>query len=125
MSTLATARSTDENTLERLNEGFIASVRTSDIGWFEQNLAPDFLNTNSDGRLVDRKAFLIQVAAPIPLADFSCEDVLIRMLGDVAIIHGRTTYRKPGGAAGAGRYTDVWAKRQGRWLCVAAQVMRG
>jgi len=30
----------------------------------------------------------------------------------------------PDGRAGAGRYTDVWARRQGRWLAVSAHVTR-
>jgi len=45
-------------------------------------------------------------------------------MGDIAIIHGRTRYGKPDGRPGAGRYTDVWAKRSGRWLCVCADVTR-
>jgi ketosteroid isomerase-like protein len=125
MDTLATTQSNDTKTLERLNEAFIASVASSDVAWFEQHLAEDFLNTNSDGSFVDRKAFLAQIARPLPLSDFVCEDVLVRILGDVAIIHARTAYKKAGGEAGAGRYTDIWAQRQGRWVCVAAQVMRG
>jgi hypothetical protein len=47
------------------------------------------------------------------------------MLGEVAIIRARTTYLKPDGQPGGGRYTDVWARRHGRWLCVAANVTRG
>jgi hypothetical protein len=50
--------------------------------------------------------------------------VRIRILGELAIIHGRTVYRKPGGEAGAGRYTDIYARREGRWLCVCAHVTR-
>jgi hypothetical protein len=46
-------------------------------------------------------------------------------MGDFAIIHARTTYTKADGKAGAGRYTDMWALRNGSWLCVAAHVMRG
>ena len=45
--------------------------------------------------------------------------------GEVAILRARTTYVKPDGQPGAGRYTDVWARREGRWLCVAANVSRG
>jgi hypothetical protein len=41
------------------------------------------------------------------------------------LTHARTTYRKAGGEAGAGRYTDIWARRGGRWVCVAAHVGRG
>jgi hypothetical protein len=111
--------------LQRLNEGYIRSVRTSDVGWFEQNLSDDFMNSNPDGSLVDRAGFLERVAQPCPVSEFAAEDVRIRILGDVAIIHGRTVYKKPGGEAGAGRYTDVYAWRQGRWLCVSADVTRG
>ena len=48
----------------------------------------------------------------------------MRILEDMAIIHARTIYRKPDGAQGAGRYTDIWMRRDGRWMCVAAQVTR-
>jgi len=46
-------------------------------------------------------------------------------MGDFAIIHARTTYSYLDGRPGQGRYTDIWARRDGRWLCVAAQVARG
>jgi hypothetical protein len=51
-------------------------------------------------------------------------DVLIRILGDFAIIHARTSYQKPDGTQGAGRYTDDWQLRDGRWQCVSAHVSR-
>jgi hypothetical protein len=111
--------------LERLNEGYIRSVGTSDTGWFEQNLSDDFVNSNPDGSLVDRPGFLARVAQPCPVSELAAEDVRIRVLGDVAIVHGRTVYKKPGGDPGNGRYTDVYARRQGRWLCVCADVTRG
>jgi ketosteroid isomerase-like protein len=52
-------------------------------------------------------------------------DVRIRILGEIAIIHARTTYTRPDGQPGAGRYTDIWQRRDGRWQCVAAHVTRG
>jgi hypothetical protein len=51
--------------------------------------------------------------------------VQVRILGDVAIIHARTSYRLPDGRLAYGRYTDVWARRNGRWLAVSAHVTRG
>jgi len=45
-------------------------------------------------------------------------------MGDFAIIHARTTYTGADGRPGAGRYTDVWARRGGRWLAVSAHVTR-
>jgi ketosteroid isomerase-like protein len=115
----------DLHTLEALNEGFIRAVRTSDVQWFDDNLSQDFLNSNPDGTLIDRAAFLRQIAPPCPVAQLSVEDVRIRLFGDTGIAHGRTTYIKADGQPGAGRYTDVWLRRDGRWVCVSAHVTRG
>jgi ketosteroid isomerase-like protein len=126
----ATLKQPDSSTadlefLRELNQGFIRSVRMSDVGWFDQNLSEDFLNSNADGTLVDRAAFLRQITPPCPVSDFDVEDVRIRIFGDTAIIHGRTTYTKPSGQAAAGRYTDVWVRQGGRWVCVSGDVTRG
>jgi ketosteroid isomerase-like protein len=125
MQTSVLKQANELEILQQINADYIRSVQESDVRWFEENLAQDFLNTNPDGSLVDRAAFLAQIARPCPLSDLACEDVRIRILGDVAIIHGRTTYYKADGQPGVGRYTDVYARRQGGWLCVAAQVTRG
>jgi ketosteroid isomerase-like protein len=115
----------DVDTLQELNKHYIRSVRESDVRWFDENLSEDFVNSNPDCTLVERAGFLAQVAKPSAAKNIQCEDVRIRMLGEVALIHARTTYIKPDGQPGAGRYTDVWAKRKGRWVCVAANVTRG
>jgi ketosteroid isomerase-like protein len=124
MQAVAAVAANDANTLQKLNRDFIRSVEMSDVRWFEENLAEDFLNSNPDGSLVDRKGFLAQIARPSTVSNLEAEDVRIRVIGEVAIIHARTTYTKPDGQAGSGRYTDIWARRQGRWLCVAAHVGR-
>src|SRR5262245_61294890 len=85
----------DQAILADLNEGYVGSVARSDVGWFEKHLTPDFLNTNPDGSLVDRAAFLRQIARPIAITGLRCEDVRIRILGDTAIIHARTVYTMP------------------------------
>ena len=115
---------TDQQALEELNRHYIRSVQESDVAWFERNLSPDFLNSNPDGTLVDRAGFLRQIAPPCPVRNLGTEDVRIRIFGDVAIIHARTTYLKADGQPGAGRYTDIWARQAERWLCVAAHVNR-
>ena len=118
-------RQADLDTLRRLNQNYVRAVEQSDAGYFEEALAEDFLNSNPDGSLVDRAAFIAQIARPATVSRLEAHDVRIRILGDIAIIHARTTYTKADGAPGAGRYTDIWERRQGRWLCVAAQVTRG
>jgi ketosteroid isomerase-like protein len=116
---------TDLEVLEQLNRDYITSVQTSDVRRFDEILAEDFLCTNPDGSLVDRAAFLAQTARPVTISNLTAHDVRIRILGDVAIIHARTSYTLPDGRTASGRYTDVWARRDGRWLAVSAHVTRG
>ena len=115
----------DHETLTALNRDYIASVQNSDVKRFDEMLADDFLNTNPDGTLLDKAGFLKQIAPRAAISNLACHDVNVRVMGDFAIIHARTSYTKPDGNPGGGRYTDIWAKRGGQWRCVAAQVARG
>ena len=119
-----TLAQSDHDTLARLNRDYIASVQNSDVARFDEILAEDFLCSHRDGSLVERATFLEQTARPVAIRDLAAEDVNIRLMGDFAIIHAATRYLKPDGAEGRGRYTDVWARRDGRWLCVSAHVTR-
>jgi ketosteroid isomerase-like protein len=114
----------DLETLLALNRDYIASVQNSDVHRFDELLAEDFYCSNPDGSLVDRRAFLAQTAPPVTISNLHAEDVNVRILGDFAIIHARTTYTSGDGRAGSGRYTDVWARRNGRWLAISAHVTR-
>ncbi len=114
----------DIDTLTQLNRDYIDSVQKGDVKRFDEILADDFLCSNPDGTLIDRAAFLKQTAQPVKIAGLQAQDVNIRLMGDVAIIHARTSYMLPDGQARSGRYTDVWARRGGRWLAVSAHVTR-
>jgi len=114
----------DVATLTALNQDYIRSVQTSDVQRFKEILADDFLCSNPDGSIVDRTQFLEQTARPVTIKNLEAHDVNVRILGDVAIVHARTTYTTADGSAGSGRYTDVWARRNRRWLAVSAHVTR-
>ena len=114
----------DLDTLLALNRDYIRSVQMSDVRRFDEILAEDFRCTNPDGSFIDRDAFLVQTARRVTISNLQAEDVNVRILGDFAIIHARTTYTSGDGRAGSGRYTDVWARRDGRWLAISAHVTR-
>jgi len=114
----------DLETLTALNRDYIHSVQHGDVRRFDEILAADFLCSNPDGSLVDKRAFLEQTARPVTISGLAIDDVRIRIMGDVALIHARTSYRTAEGQQRHGRYTDVWARRDGRWLAVSAHVTR-
>jgi len=114
----------DHDELTALNRAYIDSVQNGDVRRFDEILAEDFLCSNPDGSLVDKRQFLEQTARPVTITGLVAQDVRIRILGDVAIIHARTSYKTASGEQRNGRYTDVWAKRGGRWLAVSAHVTR-
>ena len=123
MNAAAAARD-DLETLLALNCDYIHSVQHGDVHRFDEILAEDFLCSNPDGSLVDKRQFLEQTARPVTISGLVAEDVKLRVFGDVAIIHARTSYRTAAGEPRHGRYTDVWARRGGRWLAVSAHVTR-
>jgi len=119
-----TGAQADHDALLALNRDYIDSVQNSDVRRFAEILADDFFCSNPDGSLVDRANFLAQTARPVTIKNLAAQDVNIRLMGDFAIIHARTSYTLPDGRAGSGRYTDVWARRNGKWLAVSAHVTR-
>jgi ketosteroid isomerase-like protein len=119
-----TATQTDIDGLTALNRDYIQSVQDGDVQRFEEILADDFLCSNPDGSLVDKNQFLAQTARPVTITGLEAQDVRVRILGDVAIIHTRTSYTTADGGQRYGRYTDVWACRNGKWLAVSAHVTR-
>jgi ketosteroid isomerase-like protein len=114
----------DLDILLKLNADYIQSVQTSDVKRFDEILSDDFLCSMPDGSLLDRKAFLEQTAKPVIITNLQAYDVKVRLMGDFAIIHAATSFTAVDGSNSGGRYTDVWARRNGQWLAVAAHVTR-
>jgi ketosteroid isomerase-like protein len=118
------ASTPDLDILLELNRDYIRSVQNSDVQRFKEILADDFLCSLPDGSLIDRDGFLERTAQPAQIQDLEAHDVNVRLMGDFAIVHARTTFITPDGRPGSGRYTDIWARRNGRWVAVAAQFSR-
>ena len=119
-----TATKSDLDHLRALNDDYIHSVQYSDVGRFDEILAEDFYCTFSDASFVDRAAFLEHTAHPAEYTNLQVHDVFIRVMGDVALIHARTTFTKADGSEGGSRYTDIWTRQDGTWLCISAQITR-
>ena len=114
----------DLTELTSLNRDYVNSVQNSDVKRFDEILADDFYCSNPDKSLVDRAGFLKQTAVPVTIRNLIADEVKIRVMGDFAIIHGRTSYTTAEGQQAYGRYTDCWARQNGKWLAVSAHVSR-
>jgi ketosteroid isomerase-like protein len=114
----------DVEILRELNRSYVRAAVESDAAWYADNLAEDYLATNPDGSFVERAGFIARFAGSGPKRDYEAVDVKIRILGEVALIHAGFLDRRPDGTVGRGRYTDIYARRNGRWLCVCAHFVR-
>lgn len=106
--------------LEQLNLAYNDSDQVGDARRFSEFLAEDFI-VQTPGVTRNREEYLEYISKPGPVKDQALRDVKIRILGDVALIHGRVTYTVVAdGAERDALYTDVYQKRAGTWVCVSA-----
>lgn len=106
--------------LNQLNLDYIHSDQTNDVERFRELLAKDFI-MQTEGVSRNRVEYLEYIAKPRPFKDLAVHDVNIRILGDVALIHGRATLTTlADGVDREALYTDTYQKREGTWVCVAA-----
>jgi uncharacterized protein (TIGR02246 family) len=111
--------------LRALNEHYVRAFREADVAWYDAHLAPDYVVVSGDGSFQDRAAALADFAKPYfadHMRSFPVDEVTIRRFGDVALMHAQNAYQLKDGRRGVDRYTDIWARQDGRWRCVAAHI---
>lgn len=114
---------TDMEQLAELNDGYVHAYETGDEAFYKRILADDFTSSEPDLKLRNKSEFLELISRPRPLSDLRAHDVIIRILGDFAIIHAGLTFKDLKGSERRGRYTDDYQRRGGQWLCVSGNVI--
>jgi ketosteroid isomerase-like protein len=109
--------------LHQLNAEYIRAFVESDVEWYREHLSDDFVCSLADGRRIGKAEFLETTKGGPGVTDVTYDQIDVRPLGDVALVHGVTHYMR-GGAPGSTRYTDVWRLSEGRWLALAAHLTR-
>ena len=106
--------------LEQLNLDYNRADQASDAMRFSEFLAEDFIvQTPSVTR--NREEYLEYIAKPRPFKDLALVESKVRLLGDVALIHGRARYTLVSdGTVQEALYTDAYQKRDGVWVCISA-----
>ena len=96
-----------------------------DVRAVDSLLGPDFLRVDHCGRLMNKTSYLAEVAVTgLQPSHIVNEDMQIRRYGDTAVIV--STYHEKGTDKGKltsvrGRFTDVWVRRAGKWMCISSQ----
>jgi len=85
-------------------------------------LAPDVTFIGTSGSLRDRADYITsRAASSIPRSPtYEYDEVRVRVFGSVVIVTGRESTTGQG-TAFQGRFTHVWAQREGDWRLVAIQ----
>lgn len=111
----------DQAILRQLNLDFVHSDQNNDVERFRALLAEDFI-IQIEGATLNRDEYLEYIAIPRPFTKhLVVQDVNIRILSDVALIHARVTLTTlDDGMTKEALHTDTYQKRGGTWMCVAA-----
>lgn len=97
-----------------------------DAGAMEKMIDDDFVLTDYDGALMDKKQFLDSIKdMSVKLTQEMSEGMKLHPHGNTVVITGAT--REKGTQNGKpfahnGRFTDTWMKKDGKWLCVASHL---
>ncbi|HEY2241598.1 MAG TPA: nuclear transport factor 2 family protein [Streptosporangiaceae bacterium] len=121
---METGQRRDEAILRDLNDAYIHSDQHRDVARYQEFLAGDFTASLPDLVFRNRQEFLDLIAQPRPFRDLTLLAVQVRLLGDVALLHGRVSYTTThDNRRREALYTDTYQRRDGRWLCVAGEVV--
>jgi ketosteroid isomerase-like protein len=129
LSTLALAiwavigvQASDESTLRAIELQRQAAIRDQDFGALGKIYAEDFAGIPGNGSVITRSQLFDVFKKNDPRVTFATDEVRVRIIGNTALFTGRLTGRSASGSVvSAGRFTHVFEKRDGAWVCVHGQ----
>jgi ketosteroid isomerase-like protein len=99
----------------------------SDRATIDRIIASDWTTIAITGHVLTRAEVMADFFrnGKSPIGAMTIDDVRVRLLGEVAIVTGRTVARATGSQTDVVlRFTDIFAFRDGRWQIVASQGTR-
>jgi len=115
--------------VRELENRWLNALQTHDTAAVEQLVADNYIGVSSSGRFVNKAGLLAEIRKDTNQYESATNARMdVRVHGDTAVVVG-TTRQSGKDAAGKpftymARWTDTWALRDGRWLCIASQSMQ-
>jgi len=99
-----------------------AAIQAHDLDTLRGIYAEDFVGIAGNGNVLSRADLMEIFGHNDGSLTFTTDEVSIRVFGAAALFTGRLTARTAAGeVASAGRFTHVFVKRDGTWVCVHGQ----
>ena len=125
MAAAVHSQSNDEKALIQLNESFIHGYMTRDTASLRSIFADDFILVNPAGQRRNKREVLNGFITAPNFLYCNVDTVQVRLFGNIGLVNARAVFATESNgkqAIGKTDYLDVYQKRQGRWVAVAAHV---
>ena len=123
-ATVVQVEKSAEAELRELNDGYIEAFMKSDVNWYREHLADDFVCIESNGTKQNKQEFLKDTAQGTTVIEYKLVEVNVRIYGNVALVQATGQFKRKDGAQGKSRYIDVYVNASGQWQVVSAQITR-
>jgi uncharacterized protein (TIGR02246 family) len=125
-ATFAQRSSPDAAIVEKLNEDWIHSYPTHDTATLSRIFAEDMIMITPKGSRMSKRDVLASVASQgQQILSARVDKVQVKLLGNVALVMAEASFvTVDHGKEAPGRtnYLDVYEKRNGKWVAIAAHV---
>jgi ketosteroid isomerase-like protein len=125
---LAQTKSIGTQEILKLEDEFGRAIMNNDPEAIGRLLADDWIIIDPDGGIIDRARFLAVIrSGTLSHEVMDSRDMRVRIYGNSAAVTSLTTTTgKFGGQEfkTEERATDLWVKKNGRWMCVLSQLTR-
>ena len=119
-------QSTREIEVAAVEQAWMTAIVDHDVAALDAILAPDYTLTDGAGRVTTKAQDLAAArTGRVHFDAYTSSDVEVRVTGDRAVVTGKSDLRGTNGGvafAHAITFTDTFARIDGRWRAVAAQV---
>ena len=123
-----TKSNTDKDDLLKLEQEFTDAVLENDAEAIGRITADDWVIIDADGGVIDKESFLKVVKSGVLThSSMSSNEIRVRIYNDTAVVTALATSKgKYMGKAfvSTERATDVFVRKDGRWLCVLSHLTR-
>jgi len=116
------ARADTQSELRALEKRREAAIESQNFATLQTIYSPDFVAVTADGQFVTRDQLFMVFRKSSQQLSFDTDDIRIVASGNTAVFYGRLTAKMSDGSpAFVSRFSHVFVKKNGAWICIAGQ----